>query len=105
MPKAARSHVKMYLVDTYKLDLSVCQGEILKPNGKMTVKHRKFLPPDFLDGIMWLIPLACKCFETRETFEYQEHLKKLPDAFQDSYHTLIQWGVSTVSHYFLECVA
>lgn len=96
----------MYLIEQYNVDLSmltVCpqwtkwwtsyKGEVLKPNGKMTVQHRKFLPPDFLEGVMWLIPLAIMCWKTRGTTEYKNHLDKLPPKYRDSYHILIEYGV------------
>ena len=69
------------------------KGEVLKPRGKMATKHRRFLPPDFLEGVLWLVPLAVKCYNTRGTAEYSEHLDKLPVDFRDNYHKIIQWGV------------
>ena len=67
----------------------------------MVTKHRRFLPSDFIEGVLWLVPLAVECYKTRGTAEYTTHLNKLPESYRDSYHLLIQWGVQYFITLFL----
>ena len=102
---AARSHVKTYMLHKYKVDFNdklkfpqweVCwkayQGEVLKPNGKMEVKHGKFLCPELMEGIMEVVSIACDTFDARGTPEYETLLARLPEEYRDCYHKLIQMG-------------
>ena len=102
---AARSHVKAYMLHKYKVDFNdklkfpqweVCwkayQGEVLKPNGKMEVKHGKFLSPELMEGIMEVVSIACDAFDARGTPGYETLLARLPEEYRDCYHKLIQMG-------------
>ena len=110
---AARSHVKNYMLHKYKVDFNdklkfpqwdVCwkayQGEVLKPNGKMEVKHGKFLSPELMEGIMEVVAIACATYEKRGTPEYETLLAKLPEQYRDNYHKLIQMGVQYCITFF-----
>jgi len=109
-----RSHLKNYLLHTYKVDLDdklrfpdwgiwwkAYQGEVLKPRGKMQVNHGKFLPPAFMEGVMDMVGLAMAVFAARGTASYEELLKQLPEEYKDSYHKLIQMGAQYVTTIFL----
>ena len=56
------------------------------------VKHAEFLPPEFLEGVMELVSLACAAYTNRGTDKYEGLLQQLPADYRDSYHKIIAMG-------------
>ena len=56
------------------------------------MKHAEFLHPEFLEGVMELVSLACAAYIHRGTDKYEAILEQLPADYRDSYHVLIAMG-------------